>query len=325
MLENVNILSIPLISYDELVDALDSVLAVAGVRGTVAATLTAAEPWGLAIDAAPAAAFHVLTHGTAWLRITDRPDTHLMPGDIVLLPTGRAHTLTSDRDTGTEPLNQLVAEQAPSAGSELTIGTGTPQTRILCASYCQDPAVTLPLLSLLPDVLHVPAAHDADPALAATLQLLAYELRRPQPGTAAVLNRIVDIMLVQLLRSWLSTNGSRPASWLGALTDPIAGPALTALHAEPGRPWTVDTLARHTGVSPATLTRRFLTRVGDTPAAYLTRWRMDLAAVRLRDTTDTIGLIARSLGYTSEYAFNRAFTRTRHTPPGRYRTQHRPA
>jgi methylphosphotriester-DNA--protein-cysteine methyltransferase len=73
------------------------------------------------------------------------------------------------------------------------------------------------------------------------------------------------------------------------------------------------------------LARRFTARVGETPAAYLTRWRMDLAAQRLRDTDDTVGAIARALGYTSEYAFNRAFTRHRHTPPGRYRTQARTA
>lgn len=298
-------------------DALDAVLAVAGVRGTVAATVNAAEPWGLSLDAVPGAAFHALTNGVAWLRVAGHPDLRLMPGDIVLLPTGRAHGLASDPGSDTEPFDHDAAEQ----GGELTIGTGIPQTRILCASYHQDPAVTLPLLTLLPDVLHV-AAHQADPGLAATLALLAQELRSPQPGATAVLNRIVDILLVQLLRAWLGTAAPRPTSWLGALTDPVAGPALTALHTQPGRPWTVDTLASHTGVSAATLTRRFLARVGDTPAAYLTRWRMDLAAQRLRDSTDTVSLIARSLGYTSEYAFNRAFTRTRGTPPGRYRTQH---
>ena len=117
----------------------------------------------------------------------------------------------------------------------------------------------------------------------------------------------------------------RPRLLASALTDPVAGPALATLHTQPGRSWTVDSLAASTGVSSATLARRFNAKVGQTPAAYLTRWRMDLAAQRLRDTEDTVGAIARSLGYTSEYAFNRAFTRHRRTPPGRYRTQARPA
>src|SRR5215475_13650901 len=305
-------------------DALTAVLAVAGVRGTVAATFSAAEPWGLSLDAVPGAAFHAVTDGIVWLRIAARPSLWLMPGDVVLLPTGIAHSLASAPDADTVPFDHAAAEQALAAGDELRLGTGIPQTRILCASYHQDPAVTVPLLTLLPDVLHIPSRR-ASPALDTTLRLLAHEISRPQPGTAAVLNRIVDILLIQLLRSWLDTGPADPqaGSWLTALTDPIAGPALAELHTQPGQDWTVASLAAAIGVSRATLARRFPAEVGTTPAVYLTRWRMDLAAQRLRDTDDTVGSIARSLGYTSEYAFNRAFTRARQIPPGRYRTQSR--
>jgi len=305
-------------------DALTAVLAVAGVRGTVAATLDAAEPWGLALNAVPGAAFHAVTDGLAWLRIPGRPDTRLMPGDVVLLPTGLAHILASAPAAATVPFDHLAAEHALAAGQDLRLGAGPGQTRILCASYHQDPAVTVPLLTLLPDMLHIPA-RQAGAALDTTLRLLAGEISRPQPGASAVLDRIVDILLVQLLRAWLDTAAApgRAASWLSALTDPIAGPALAALHSQPGRDWTIPSLATAIGVSRATLARRFPAQVGCTPAAYLTRWRMDLAAVRLRDTDDTVGAIARSLGYTSEYAFNRAFARHRHMPPGRYRTRSR--
>ena len=305
-------------------DTLAAVLAVAGVRGTVAARVSAADPWGLALDAIPGAAFHAITDGTAWLRVTDRPEIRLMPGDVVLLPTGTAHTLDSGPDASVEPFDHLAAEQALSTGGELTVGVGTARTRILCASYHQDPAVTLPLLTLLPQVLHI-AGSPADTGLDATLRLLAYELGQPRPGATAVLNRLVDILLVQLLRRWLATeeDTAKPASWLGALTDPVAGPALASLHTQPGREWTVDSLAAEIGVSRATLARRFPAKVGATPAAYLTRWRMDLAAQRLRDTVDTVGAIGRSLGYTSEYAFNRAFTKARGVSPGRSRTNSR--
>ena len=305
-------------------DALAAVLAVAGVRGTVAATLSAAEPWGLTLDAVPGAAFHAVTDGVAWLCVSGRPETRLMPGDVVLLPTGIAHVLASAPDAGTAPFDHLAAEQALAAGGELRLGAGTAQTRILCASYHQDPAITLPLLALLPDVLHI-GSRQAGAALDTTLRLLAHEISRPRPGAAAVLDRIVDILFVQLLRAWLDAAPARDhaASWLGALTDPVAGPALAVLHTQPGRDWTVDSLAAAIGVSRGTLARRFPAQVGDTPAAYLTRWRMDLAAVRLRDTDDTVGAIARSLSYTSEYAFNRAFTRARRIPPGRYRAKNR--
>jgi AraC-like DNA-binding protein len=305
-------------------DALTAVLTVAGVRGTVAATLDAAEPWGLALNAVPGAAFHAVTDGLAWLRIPGRPDTRLMPGDVVLLPTGLAHILASAPDAATVPFDHLAAEHALAAGQDLRLGAGPGQTRILCASYHQDPAVTVPLLTLLPDLLHIPA-RQAGADLDTTLRLLAGEISRPQPGASAVLDRIVDILLVQLLRAWLDTAVApdRAASWLSALTDPIAGPALAALHTQPGRDWTIPSLATAIGVSRATLARRFPAQVGCTPAAYLTRWRMDLASVRLRDTDDTVGAIAKSLCYTSEYAFNRAFARHRHMPPGRYRTRSR--
>ena len=305
-------------------DALTAVLAVAGVRGTIAATLDAAEPWGLALDAVPGAAFHAVTDGLAWLRIPGRPGIRLMPGDVVLLPTGITHILASAPDAATVPFDHVAAEHALAAGQDLRLGSGPGQTRILCASYHQDPAVTMPLLTLLPDLLHIPARQGGT-ELDTTLRLLAGEIRRPQPGAGAVLNRIVDILLVQLLRAWLSTGPAhaRAGSWLSALTDPVAGPALAVLHTQPGRDWTIPSLAAATGVSRATLARRFPAQVGSTPAAYLTSWRMDLAAVRLRDTDETVGAIARSLGYTSEYAFNRAFTRARDMPPGRYRARSR--
>jgi cupin len=117
--------------------------------GTIAATVNAAEPWGLALDAVPGAAFHAITDGTAWLcahgspGVYDEPGIRFMPGDIVLLPAGTAHTLSSAPGARTQPFDHLAAEEALAAGGELTVGTGMIQTRILCASYHQDPAVTL--------------------------------------------------------------------------------------------------------------------------------------------------------------------------------------
>ena len=308
-----------------VMDVLAAVLAVAGVRGTIGATVNAAEPWGIALDNVPGAAFHAITDGTAWLSVGGRPDVRLMPGDIVLLPAGTVHVLASGPGVRSQSWDRLATAQALPPGGELTVGSGTVQTRILCASYYQDPAVTLPLLSLLPDLLHIPADR-ANPGLDAALRLLSHELGQSQPGATAVLNRIVDILLVQILRIWLASGApAGPGSWLSALTDPVAGPALAALHDQPGRSWTADSLAASVGVSSATLVRRFTAKVGQSPTAYLTRWRMDLAAQRLRDTDETVGAIARNLGYTSEYAFNRAFTRHRRTPPGRYRSQSRSA
>jgi hypothetical protein len=152
----------------------------------------------------------------------------------ILLGTG------SSRQRPRSPGSVTSRVRALAAGEELHLGTGIGQTCILCASYHQDPAVTVPLLSLLPDVLHVPS-RQASAALDTTLRLLAQEIGRPQPGPTVVLNRIVDILLVQLLRAWLdgAPDHAPAASWLSALTDPVAGPALAVLHTQPGHDWTV--------------------------------------------------------------------------------------
>jgi AraC-like DNA-binding protein len=99
----------------------------------------------------------------------------------------------------------------------------------------------------------------------------------------------------------------------------VIAQALAVLHERPAEPWTIERLAAEVHLSRATLARRFAELVGEPPLTYLTRWRMDLAARRLRDTTEPVETIARGVGYTSEYAFNRAFSRHRGQPPGRWR------
>jgi AraC-like DNA-binding protein len=304
------------------VDTLTDVLTLADVRGSVAASVAAGGDWGLRLDAVPGAAFHAVTAGVAYLVVDGRPPLQLLPGDLVLLAGGTPHVLAGRPDAATRPFDHVAAEAALDGGGELTVGEPPARTRILCASYHHDPAATLATFSLLPDVLNVPG-FAAPPALQVSLQLLAHELSQPGAGSRVVLDHIVNILLVQILRTWIAGRdpGDRPPSWLRGLADPITRNALAQLHADPARAWTVGGLARQVGVSRATLTRRFASEVGDTPHDYLTNWRMEVAARRLRDGTEPVGAVARSVGYTSEYAFNRAFTRRHGLSPGRYRTR----
>jgi transcriptional regulator GlxA family with amidase domain len=127
-------------------------------------------------------------------------------------------------------------------------------------------------------------------------------------------------MLIHVMRAWLRTQQDDATDgWLLALRDPVIARAMNAMHQRPHEPWTIESLAREVSVSRATLARRFAHLVGETPPEYLTRWRMDLAAQRLRDTDDTVAAIAAAVGYRSEYSFSRAFTRHRGLAPGRYR------
>lgn len=298
-------------------DLLADVLAVGGVRGAVGARLEAGGHWGVDWCGIAGAAFYAVTAGTAWLDVPGQPQLQLMPGDVVLLPRGTEHTLRSHPDARVNPCS--TAEHARTCGGTLRLGRGDVQTHILGATYDYDPSISTQVLAALPDVVHLRANHGGT-CLDDTVRLLSRELAYPQVATAFVLNRLVDILLVQLLRVWLAGNPPEArGSWLGVLGDPLVSAALTRLHQEPARAWTTDLLAAELAISRSTLTRRFRAVTGETPGGYLTRWRMDLATVRLRDTDDTLDAIARSVGYISVYAFSRAFSRARHQAPGQYR------
>jgi transcriptional regulator GlxA family with amidase domain len=183
--------------------------------------------------------------------------------------------------------------------------------------YDCDHAARTQILGTLPDFLHLRAG---TPGLDDTVRMIGRELAHPQLATTAVLNSLVDITLIQVIRAWLPT---RPpelrGTWLGAFDDPIVHRALEHLHADPARPWTTAALADAIAVSRATLSRRFPAAMGVSPGAYLTQWRMDLAASRLRRTHDTVEAVAAAVGYGSVPAFSRAFVRSRGCPPARYR------
>ncbi len=305
-------------------DVLGDVLDLSGVRGAVGARIEAGSDWGWWwTSPTPRASLHAVTSGTVWVGLPDRPPVQLMPGDVVLLPAGPNHALGSDRAALARTGDGVHDDCHYTDSGSLRIGTGPVQTHILCADYGHDTVVSTQILTLLPDLVHVRAGSDGG-LLADTVRLLGRELADPRPAVGVVLDRLVDVLLVQLLRAWLASR-PEPAqpSWLGALGDPVVGVAVARMHEDPARAWTASTLAHEVAVSRSTLARRFAAVVGQTPAAYLTRWRMDLAARRLRDTDDSLETVAASVGYDSVYAFSRAFSRAKTRPPGRYRTEAR--
>ena len=300
-------------------DLLADALAVSGVRGAVGARVEGAEPWAVAWDAIDRAVIYALTTGTAWLNLPGRAPLQLLPGDVVLLRNGAGHVISSDPGALAPQCDHAAAEHARKSGEVLRFGSGEVRTHLVSASYENDPAISTQVLGSLPELVHLPADHSGS-CLEDTVRLIARELAYPQLGTAIVLDRFVDILLVQLLRVWLAHHPEEAKkSWLGVLDDPLLSAALTKLHGDPAYPWTTANLAAELAVSRATLSRRFLAGTRESPGAYLTNWRMDLAARRLRDSDDTLETIARAVGYTSVYAFSRAFSRARSQPPGRYR------
>jgi AraC-like DNA-binding protein len=305
-------------------DVLGDVLALARVDAALMAALDARAPWGIEIPTRRGASFHAVVAGTCWFTVDGVPPRQLGPGDLVLLPTGVRHELAAEPGLPLRPFDDDLKRSLIQPNGDLVLDGPGARTRILCAGYTYDTESAHPVLGLLPAVLHVPTAQpEHGPWLRSLLDLLAHETHdSTATGSATAAVRLLDLLLVHVIRAWLAAGpaGDRPdPSWLRGLGDPLTARTLALLHDEPGRDWTVESLASAVNVSRATLARRFTEHVGVPPLTYLTRWRIELAARKLRDTTMSTARIAREVGYTSEYAFNRAFSRVRGHPPGRYR------
>ena len=288
------------------------------------ANVRARGSWGISLPPTPRATLHAATVGACWVRVKGHAPIEQLPGDVVLLPTGAPHIVASAPAGPTRTWSKVAREQAGNPAHECVFdgpGPGS-STHLICAGFEYDHEVAQPLLSLMPPVLFLSGQEMPEGSpVHATLRVLRHELAARTAGSATVIDRLLDVLFVQVIRAWLGTEDRSGASWLQALRDPIIGRALSVLHADPAAPWTIETLAREVSLSRATLTRRFSTLVGEPPLSYLTRWRMELAARRLRETDKAVSAIARQVGYTSEFAFSRAFSRLRGLPPGRYRAE----
>jgi len=308
------------------VDPLTDVLDLSRVRGALMAHVRAGAPWGLELPESPGASFHAVTAGTAWLRLAGDEPLQLMPGDVVLLPSGTAHRISSTPTGRCVAYDRAAKAHQMSADGELAIGGAGAVTTFVCAAYDYDLDVAQPLVSFLPAVVHVPADPVSARDVAALVELLAIEVGARRPGSRAAAARLIDMLLIASIRHWIDDQAdTETSSWLRALRDPDVARVVALLHDRTAEPWTLGALAREVHLSRATLARRFAELVGEPPLTYLARWRMHVAAQRLKYSSDPVATIARDVGYTSEFAFNRAFARHRGEPPGRYRRAAREA
>ena len=277
-------------------------------------------PWGAAFPAADVAMFHVITAGACWLTVDGAETVQLTRGDVVLFPFGAAHSLADTPQRPTRPISEI-AGRAFGGGAppcDIVVEGDGPATAWICGGYGLAAGARHPLTSVLPDVVVITAAQARGTGLGATVDLIAAEVDGTDPGAPAVMASLVDLLLVYLLRTWFAEHHDG-GGWGRALFDPAVGTALSLIHADPGRPWTLDALASATATGRATLTRRFAALTGQSPMAYLTAWRMSLAARGLRNSDATVRQLAQDAGYDSEFAFARAFKRATGTAPGQYR------
>ena len=305
-------------------DILTTVLASMRTGRPAAVRTEAQAPWGLRFRQIAGAGFHVVLHGTCWLIAPEGAPQHtpiaLSPGDVVFLRSGRGHILADDPGSPVEDFKPEHREQSSPIGTIRIAGRGGPRVSLLCGAYQLDLAGPHPLLRDLPEIVHLPARHGRRSTLSSTIDLLGAELEDPRPGSDGIIAALIDALLLYVLRAWLDDQPqATPEGWAAALTDPAIAVALLAIHREPAHGWTVETLGRQASMSRAAFARRFTALVGEPPLAYLTRWRMIVAAQLLRDTDATLSAIAVRTGYASEYAVGKAFKRAYGMPPSAYR------
>ncbi|MFC0601325.1 AraC family transcriptional regulator [Streptomyces palmae] len=278
--------------------------------------------WGTGFPESDGAGFHVVLSGACWLLPATGAPIPLSTGDVVFLPHGRGHGLADAPGTPLKPFRPQDPE--PMSGVRFAVPepepAHAPSVRLLCGAYRLERSRSHPLLTDLPEVVHLPARLGRHPELRAAVDLLGRELEIPRPGAGAVLTALLDMLLLYVLRAWYEEQADRaPSGWAAALHDPAVADALRAIHQDPAHPWTVESLGRAGGLSRAAFARRFATLVGQPPLAYLTWWRMTLAARLLRDSELPLRTVAQRAGYVSEFAFAKAFKRQYGMPPGGYR------
>jgi AraC-like DNA-binding protein len=281
-------------------------------------------PWSLRIrDEAPLTLVAVV-RGTAWIVPDDEAPVRLGPGDVAIVRGPQHYTVADIPATPPQAIIHPDQRCTTPEGVDVEmrfLGVRTwgnnpdGETVLLTGTYNLDGEVSRRLLRALPPLLTL----FADAWDCPVIPLLADEIVKDEPGQEAVLDRLLDLLLIAVLRAWFARPEADAPAWYRAHADPVVGPALQLLHHSPERPWTVASLARETGVSRAALARRFNELVGEPPMTFLTGWRIALAADLLREPGATVGSVAPQVGYGSPFALSTAFKRVRGMSPQQYR------
>ena len=268
-----------------------------------------APPRTFSIGFADIGSLHIIEEGDLVVRVGGDPDVkHVSCGDVVLLPRGDPHHIS---DAGKR--------------ADGIVGVGAAENdepepaRWLCGTFTiGDPQASHLLGSLPAAIILRGAGGPALEGLDVARRMLVFEMQSPSQGSAVMVARILDLIFIQVLRAWAASSDAEP-NWLAGALDPETGPALSAIHRDPGHDWTVEDLARSCNLSRSAFAARFVAHVGKPPGTYLAHVRLDAAVALLRDTSLPITLIAKNVRYTSEAAFSRAFKNRYGTPPAHWR------
>jgi AraC-like DNA-binding protein/mannose-6-phosphate isomerase-like protein (cupin superfamily) len=296
---------------------MSDVLALVRMQGEIVCANEYSAPWSLSFRS-PSAHFHVVERGSVWLTVGDAEAIRLEPGDLVILPLGAGHVLGSQPGLRATPL-ETALRGARREGAVYRLGGGGDQADLVCGRFSFAGVLAPKLLTVLPPLLRIEGRQGRPLEwLRLTSHFLVEEAHNPKPGSAIMMERLLDLLFIQAIREWGSKSGHN-LGWLSGLRDPSIGKALSAIHEDPAREWTVEALAAIAGSSRSAFAARFSEVVGKSPLKYVANWRLDLAADQLRAGTARIGEIAATVGYGSEAALTRAFKLQFGKTPGEFR------
>jgi AraC-like DNA-binding protein len=298
-------------------DAIDQVLEGLKLRSSVFSRMELTDGWGFAKDCLGGAPFHFVLEGEAWVGHDEGDLVRLSAGEMAILPRGEAHLLLSAPDAEAAPFHRLASDMGlpnwrPGIHIKphiLRFGPAGPAvTRLLSGIFEFTDRRRNPLLSALPDLLILRGTTDRTrDTIKAIAKAIDHEIEAGAPGARLVAARLADYLFIEAVREHLAFNGREDAGWLQGLNDPVVGRALSLMHAEPARAWTVGVLAAEVGASRTQFAERFSFLVGRGPIEYLRDWRMFVAAGHLGEARLSLKEVAKLAGYRSGAAFGRAF------------------
>ena len=303
-----------------MTDPLTTVLDSIRLRASVFSRASLSAPWGVEAGDTSTGIFHAVVSGSAWVTLAEGGEpARLGPGDIALMPFGDNHLMTDAPHRRSRPIAELTTVDGDGMG-RLVVDGGGERTSLICGTIEFDDDAAHPVLNGIAPIV---AVRDTDGRAARLLhqiiELIADEVDDPRPGAATIITRLAEVLVVHALRSHVESLPGGAGGWLGGLNDPVVADALRAIHAAPDHAWTTGELAAIVGSSRSAFHRRFHEVVGQTPADYLTRWRIHVATRILRSERASVAVTARRVGYRTEAAFSNAFVRVMGMRPGAYK------
>lgn len=296
------------------VDLLSQVLTLIRLRGELIFSSELTAPWALQFEAG-SAYFHVVSEGTMEVRASDGRRITAAAGDLIVLPQGSGHSIGVDGATPV-PIREVLEAQMREQLA-IRLGGNGAMTQLITGAFRFEGDNMPTMLAVLPSLIHISKAlrSEEEAWVEGIAHFLLAEARVPHPGSSLMISRLIDVLVIRAMRTWVRTAPPEKRGWLGALADVRISRALKAIHDEPFRHRTVAELAGIAGMSRSSFAERFATLIGAAPLHYQTRWRLLLANEMLKGPDTRVSEVGRRVGYDSDAAFSRAFKAQFGYPP----------